>query len=974
MSNNLTLSRGVHMALTAAATAAAAHAPDAMAQQAPAAKDTSLEEVVVTGSRIRRVDIETASPVFVIDQAAIQQSGISTVGDLVQRLPSVSGAATNPQVNNGGGFGESNIELRGLDAKRTLILLDGRRLGIVGASDATDVNQIPVASIERVEVLKEGAGAIYGSDAIAGVVNFITRKNLEGLEVHADYGRTSRSDGAHHAFDVAFGTSTDKINFSVIGSYTKQESVSAADRDFSKFALYLYGGTYGSYKSGSSRTPTGRISLPAGPLRALYAVAPATSCTSITRSAGATGTSLADYRCFIGNFGPNSDRFNYQPQNLLLTPQERASIFTKLNYQLNDYVETYASVLYNRTHSGYEIAQLPFDAQVDDVVISKDNYYNPFGIDFGGLGGTNPNALWRLVNFGDRTSDATSASTILSLGAKGKLLDTGWNWDLSLGYSRLDQLASIGNYFLKSKFQAALGPSGLNNGNVVCGQPDLSGNVPDAAVIADCTPVNVFNLNGPGQAEALALNATRYNTNNTSRYKSAALDFNGKLADLPGGELLASVGVEYAAPEGSFIPDGITIASAPLYLQCQVSNEACSGVSKGKYNSKQMYLELFVPLLKDLPGVHSLNIDLGTRYSDYSLFGNATKSQFKLEYRPVSDLLIRGTHSQVFRVPTILDIAAAPVNTSVTFNDPCTNLTPGDVATNPNLALACVNVVQDGTFGNPNGQITGVITSNASLKPESGKVTTFGLVYDPRQIPNLSFEVDYWKYKIENLITVLDATYSINQCIQRADPTFCNLVTRLGPTTADPGQILVFLQPTFNLGELNTDGVDIGVKYALKNTRAGSFQFNFDLTRINKYDNIPAPGAAAEQIVGTYNRQFGNYAKYRGLASVGWGLKNFDGLLSARYIHKLKLLNPSVSGVDGNGDPYPDLAIPSFTYVDLTLGYTFPTKTKVQLGVRNLTDKQAPILYQNNVTNANTDVQTYDTIGRQWFFGFNQKF
>jgi len=982
MSSNPNIRQAVGLALgsATAASASLAFVPAAQAQDANASADTTnLEEVVVTGSRIRRVDVETASPVFVIDQTAIKQAGVTSVGDLVSRIPSIAGAATNPAVNNGGGFGESNIELRGLDAKRTLILLDGRRLGIVGASDATDVNQIPINLIERVEVLKEGAGAVYGSDAIAGVVNFITRKNVDGLEVNTDYGRTGKNDGEHYSVDAIFGTSTDKFTFTMGGSYTKQKAVSAGAREYSKYALYLYGGTTGITKGGSSRTPTGRIYLP----EANSYPAAIKDCGSVTRIAGAAGTSLSDYRCFAGA----PDRYNYQPDNLLLTPQERGAFFGKVSYQINDYATAYASVLANRTYSGYQIAALPFDAQVDDVVISKDNIYNPFGTDFGGLSGVNPNFLLRLSALGDRRSEAVSDSKIVNAGVKGKLGDTGWEWDANVSYSRLDQLATIYGYLLKSKLAGAFGPSFIDptTGVATCGTAENP--------ISDCTPVNIFNPTAPGQAAALSSIAAHYNTNQTSRYKAAALDLNGKIIDLPAGALQSSVGLEYSALDGRYEADTIAIAQPPLYLQCGISNEACTGDNTGKYNVKQAYVEFLIPILKDLPGAKSLNLDVGTRYSDYSIFGNATKSQFKVEYRPISDLLVRATYSQVFRVPTIQDISAAPVNTSVTFIDPCIGLTQSRVNANPNLALACVNVPRDGSFSQPNGQITGLNESNPNLKPETGKVFTAGIVYDPSFLPNFSIDVDYWKYKIENLITLLDSNYSINQCVATGSPTFCNLVTRYGAGAAVPGAVLVFQNPTFNLGELKTDGIDLGIKYALKNTRVGSFQFGLDLTRINKYENTPAPGAAPQEIVGTYNRQFGNYAKYRGLATIGWSLGGFDGLIAARYIHHIVMHDPAVCGFVGYScflaqtdpayaaanDPttfakWPDVKIPSMTYFDATLGYTFPTKTKVQVGVRNIGDKQPPILFQNNVTNANTDVQTYDTIGRRWWVSFSQKF
>jgi len=276
----------------------------------------------------------------------------------------------------------------------------------------------------------------------------------------------------------------------------------------------------------------------------------------------------------------------------------------------------------------------------------------------------------------------------------------------------------------------------------------------------------------------------------------------------------------------------------------------------------------------------------------------------------------------VFRVPTVADIAASPTNSSVTFIDPCTGLTAAKVAANPNLSKACQGVPQDGTFAEPNGQITGLITSNPNLKPETGTVTTFGVVYEPSQVKGLSMSVDFWTYKIENLITTLDPTYSMGQCVATGSDYFCSLVNRF-TSGANTGQILVFLAPTYNLGELKTNGVDFGVKFTLPETVAGKFRVSMDVTRTDSYKNTPAPGAVPQEIAGTYSRQFGNYAKTRVLGSIGWALKSADALLTFRYIGSIVLPNPSVTGTE------PDLPISAFTYIDLTAGYTLPTKDPV---------------------------------------------
>src|SRR5688500_9319420 len=241
ISTNNSLRPAVHCVLLASAATALSSSP-VLAQETDAAA-RPIEEVVITGSRIRRVDEETASPVFVMDQSTIANTGVQTLGDLMMRVPAISGAATNPQVNNGGGTGESNVELRGLGAQRTLVLLNGRRINILGANGTTsavDINMIPINMIERVEVLKEGAGAVYGSDAIAGVVNFITKKNWDGAELGVEYGQTGESDGERQSASLTLGTSGDKLSVMFGVNYNKQDPVSAADREFSAAALYLY--------------------------------------------------------------------------------------------------------------------------------------------------------------------------------------------------------------------------------------------------------------------------------------------------------------------------------------------------------------------------------------------------------------------------------------------------------------------------------------------------------------------------------------------------------------------------------------------------------------------------------------------------------------------------------------------------------------------------------------------------------------
>ncbi|HEX7374339.1 MAG TPA: TonB-dependent receptor, partial [Steroidobacteraceae bacterium] len=244
-----------------------------------------------------------------------------------------------------------------------------------------------------------------------------------------------------------------------------------------------------------------------------------------------------------------------------------------------------------------------------------------------------------------------------------------------------------------------------------------------------------------------------------------------------------------------------------------------------------------------------------------------------------------------------------------------------------------------------------------------GDVFTAGFVYEPSWFNGFSINVDYWDYSLDDVITAVDVNTSAEICLNSGDPQFCNYITRLSN-----GQVQVIQQPTINLGKLETAGYDFGVKYALRDTAAGSFQFTLDATYIDKYDSTPCDVCETTHVAGTFDRQYGNYAKWRGLASVGWAYDAMTALLSWRYIDSL-VLKDADAIIDGV-----TLNIPSKSYLDLTVGYTFWDKLTITAGVDNLTNEQPPILYQNNVTNANTDVSTYDTVGTYYRMGVKYKF
>jgi outer membrane receptor protein involved in Fe transport len=299
------------------------------------------------------------------------------------------------------------------------------------------------------------------------------------------------------------------------------------------------------------------------------------------------------------------------------------------------------------------------------------------------------------------------------------------------------------------------------------------------------------------------------------------------------------------------------------------------------------------------------------------------------------------------------DLFGGALANAPTFNDPCVGLTAAQVAENPNYLLACENVDPDGTFQQPNSQVTGLLSGNESLQPETGDVVNVGFVFQPRALDGFSASLDYWQYELEDVITPVDVNTTAEICVEAGDPAFCNLIDRL-----PDGSIRVIRQPTLNFGKLETSGYDIGLRYALNDTTAGSFQFGIDATFIDKYDSTPCDTCDTTEVAGTFDRQFGNYAEWRGMANIGWNFEPYSAMLSARYVGDVVLHDPDAApGVQ------PDLKVPEAVYLDLTFGYQFKENLQINVGMDNLTDEKPPILYQNNVLNANTDVSTYDVVG-----------
>jgi len=1025
------LSKAVRMALSMGAVAAVGAVGTAYAQDQNATQTQNqpqtLQTIVVTGSNIRRVDLETSNPVVTVDRAQIQASGKVTLGDLIQELPAMTGSPQNARVNNGGGSGSSAANLRGLGTARTLVLVNGHRV-ING-----DLNIIPAELVERVEVLNDGASATYGSDAIGGVVNFILRSNYQGAQFSADYGVSDRDDGVRKGASFIFGQTSDKGSLIAGVDYNKQEGISSANREFSKDALYHYYGYV--FPTGSSRNPFGRAFLsssvnvfngtfaadgtPQGDTTKFFApgvspLGPYPDCTdtnvkhttSVTRKGPTPGTgqSDSDYRCYSGT----TDAYNFQLLNFDIVPQERVNAFLSGTYQLTDSVQAYLSVFHNHTTSESAIAPLPFDADSDGVTISQYSLYNPFGVDFGPpqknptylAPGTkdNPapvptmldfNFLTRWTGMGQRKGEFSQTTDDAILGLKGNVGQSSWQWDANFNFGWFSrQVHTVGDLVYNQDFRNALGPSMIDNrpDSPTFNQPIcVTDNTNANTQIANCTPINIFDQDDPAQLVLERKFLATLFSNLHSQQRVFNVSANGNLFSLPAGDAQLAVGADYRKlylnNQVDFLALTDTNANDANFGKCQVPQSACGSPTRGGYNVKEAYGELFIPIIKDVPFIKALNVTLGGRYSKYSLAGSTTNYKLAVEWKPIDDLLLRGTVQDVFRAPTINDLFGGPGGSAPPFTDPCIGLTSGELATHAN---ACQNVgagATKETLQNGLSQTTAVTSGSTfagvNLKPEFGRSFDFGFVYDPHFVPGLSVNVDLWRIYLNDAITTVDAQTIANICFNDNTSTFCDLIHR-----KSNGQISQINEPTVNLGRFDTRGVDLGVSYRIPQVHwlPGQFTLLANATYLGQYDNNSGPGIVGAEtfhVAGHFYKGFGSFPRVRAQVGLNWKDGPWDASWRTQYIGKQTIgsADPSQAESADGALPAFTIPVPTIIYNNVEVGYNIePINTQISLGVDNLFDKQPPIFTQSNVVNANTDVSTYDTVGRFYWARATVKF
>lgn len=975
------LYRSIRIALSVIAVASASAFANAIAQDAASSnngdqqKVTNLKAVVVTGSHIRRVDLETANPVLTVSTEQIKASGAVTLGDLVASLPAMTGAAINPQNHtSGNSHGDTQLSLRGLGPNRTLILVDGHRVA------SNDVSSIPADMIERVEVLKNGASAVYGSDAIGGVVNFITKKQFQGAQVSVRGGESAHADGRRRAYSITVGQAGDKGSIVAGLAYSKIDGVDENERPYSAYALQLASknGKPEVSRGGSTNSEYGNIQLPKN--SAIAAAFPGCSSHSLARNPGASGMDpIKDYHCYQ-NSGSNNDQYNYASSTELLTPQERTQAFLLSNYKLSENTSLYADMFATKTRSAFH--QAPNTFHTPSVVIAQNNYWNPFGVSFGPEGNF---FRGRTVALGNRAIDNTDLVAQFRVGLEGSVLlgDNNWQWEVGMNYGHISTTELSSGSAAEGKLY--MGPSFLDaaTGKVTCGTP--------SAPVSDCNAsFNPFNMGTAGSMAALQAANVHIPYSSRTGQRIMYAHTNGGLFDLPAGTVQLAVGLDYRKLNYRDQESPLVIAD-PVTGDCEIGR-GCTTSLAGGYNVKSAYYELFVPVLSGVPGAQGLNVTIGDRYSRYSTFGSTNDYEFKVEWRPINDLLLRGSVEDVFRAPNISE-EFSPLGYTSPFisSDPCDGYTGNPV--DP----ACLNVPTDGSFRNASveqGVETSIHSAGAKasgfpIKPESGKSFDIGAVYSPSFAPGLTVGIDTWHVYLKNLVSEISVSNLLNLCSQ-GETVYCSFIKRF-PSGPQQGQLSdETVEPTGNLGSLRVGGTDLSLGYNLATESIGNFGFRLDSTYLKYYDADTAPGVPTFHYAGHYANVGSPQAsacpgvaqclfpRWRSGFLTLWNFHDLSATWNIRYIDKFRMgspapsqdTHPAGSGLDGFFIDYG-----STTYHDVTLSYEVkPLHSVVTVGINNVFDKLPPIMYENNTNNANTDAMNFDLLGRFYWARWVLKF
>jgi outer membrane receptor protein involved in Fe transport len=944
---------------------------------APSGAPQKAEKIEVTGTRIPPPNLEGASPVTVIDAESIKVDGLRSVENLLNNLPQVF-ADQGGNVSNGA-TGTATVNLRNLGSTRTLVLVNGRRLppgSPRGGGYAPDLNQIPAPLIKRVEILTGGAGAVYGSDAVAGVVNFIMNDKFEGVQVEfnqsfynhdqqnpkgvADIvrGRAATnpsqfqvpgdksSDGKIYDANILMGSNfaNGKGNATVFFSYKKEDGLLQSERDFSSCSLGL--ASVSAFNCGGSSTSfPGRFILADGSSRTV---------------ANAAGNTRA--------FNANLDQYNFAPTNFYQRPSERYGFDASANYDLYDNAKLYTEFAFHDDHTVAQIAPSGLFGPTVTMFFENPLLSADWKRDLGLLkagDSSQVSILRRNVEGGGRQDDIRHTSFRTVVGVKGEFAKV-WNYDAFMQTAKV-----IYQETYKNEFSLARGANALDvvvgpNGTPVC-RSVVNGTDPN------CVPYDLWSL---GKVTSAALGYIQ-----TPGFQKGSTE-----QTIQGGNISADLG-NYgwkfpSAKNGVGVAFGVERRTDKLQLDTDTAFTTGDLAGQGgptiglggKFTVKEYYAEVRAPLIEGAQFAHLFSVNGSARHSDYSTDQKTDSYGVGIEWAPVSNIRTRGSYQRAARAANVTELFTAQgLGLYDNDFDPCG---PSKTATVAQCALTGLAASRYGNpvLDSPAGQYNALFGGNPNLKPEKSDSYTFGVVVEP--IKDLSFTVDYFDIKVKDVIGTLPPTQVLTQCLTAGQ--FCNLITRDSQGTLWLQPSARILATNLNLGKLSTSGVDLGFNYARKLDGYGSMAVSFVGTYLKSFISEPVPGLGSYDCKGLYGPNCGTPLmqwrhKLRGTWSTPW---NVDVSLTWRHMDSVDLSttssNPLLKGTAA--DIQRTLAAQE--YFDIAASWAVTKQLTLRGGINNLGDRDPPLstLVGAGFGNGNTYPQVYDALGRRVFLNAAYKF
>ncbi len=892
-------------------------APTAFAQDHAdhQAENASQADIIVTGSRIRRTDLAGVGPATVVSAEQLENTGVVNIENVLQRLPAVAGFSGN-QTNaywTGNGYGTAQVNLRGLGIKRTLTLLNGRRLvaGGTGANSSPDLNMIPTIALARTEVLKDGASAIYGADAVSGVVNLVTRNDFEGIAVSARNGITGKGDGHDFTADFLGGIRNDRGGLMFAATYQKTQAIRLSSRaacGLTESAGSLVCSLSGNTIGGRAQEILGHELDEDNKLKEILAPA--------INFMGGDATEA---------YSAARHGFNSYPYLNAVSPIERISTGLFGDYAISDNVTAFAEVLYTHRKSNQlatpSVIRGTRAGDRTGIVIAADHPSNPLDNDLRLLGRT-------LLEAGPREFFQTTNTWQATGGLRGKLANN-WSWEVSAAFGRNTGKDGSTNIVNLAKMNETLAVNCGTNG-APCGD-----------------------YLGVGDVSQDVLDHILYTSTDRggNQLMSFTADITGDVLALPAGNLAFAAGLVYREEKGWRNPDFRTVAGV-------ANNNQQSPVS-GKVQTKEAYLEISAPILADKPFFKALTLDAALRYSDYQLFGSDVNYKLGLDWKLNDVFRMRGTYGTGFRVPNVPELFSAVGEGNLTTNDPCGGLTSSSNATlltNCTAAGAGIGYVQPGRV---------ILTSNGgniNLKPESSTTWTVGAVFQPSAIiPGLSLTADWFDIKIEDAIRSVPGSTKLTQCYNSSNMShpFCADIDRNRAT----GDVTYIRAQLTNTGNEKMRGLDLGLVYA-RNIADVAVTLDLNATYLDKYEVVQYLGGAPMTYDGYLGGGNGGYSKWRGYGVLSAQKGAVTATWSTQWIGKAKDFYAAATAIGAR--------VPNVFYHNAQIAFEVNEKTRFSLGVDNLTDRKAP--YVANYTDGNTDTMVYDLMGRRFYVGFRTGF